>query len=54
MKFFIRIICLCLFLINCKENTVTSITIQPVLTTENLEEAQMDWPTIGYDLKVKL
>lgn len=39
LKFFIKIFSLCLFLISCKENTATSITIEPVFTTETHEEA---------------
>ncbi|MDR5611987.1 MAG: DUF4056 domain-containing protein [Arsenophonus sp.] len=69
MKFFIKIFSLCLFLISCKENTATSITIEPVLTTETHEEAHRVWPVMqsiappqglrqccafGYNLKVKL
>lgn len=69
LKLFIQIICLCIFLIGCKENTAASITIQPVLTTETHEEAHRIWPVMqpisppqglrpccafGYSLKVKL
>lgn len=69
LKFFIMIVSLCLVLISCKENTSHSITIQQVLTTETVEEAQMVWPVMqsitppqglrpccafGYNLKVKL
>ncbi|WP_425340910.1 DUF4056 domain-containing protein [Arsenophonus apicola] len=69
LKLFIQIICLCIFLIGCKENTTTSITIQPVLKTETDEEAHRVWPVIqsitppqglrpccafGYNLRVKL
>lgn len=69
LKFFIKIFSLCLFLISCKENTATSITIEPVLTTETHEEAHRVWPVMqsiappqglrpccafGYNLKVKL
>lgn len=69
LKLFVQIICLCIFLIGCKENATTSITIQPVLKTETHEEAHRVWPVMqsitppqglrpccafGYNLKVKL
>lgn len=69
LKLFIQIISFCIFLISCKENTATSITIQPVLKTETDEEAHRVWPVMqtiappqglrpccafGYNLKVKL
>ncbi|WGM05585.1 hypothetical protein QE197_17890 [Arsenophonus nasoniae] len=46
MKLFIQVISFCIFLISCKENTTTSITIQPVLKTETDEEAHRVWPVM--------
>ncbi|QBY45444.1 hypothetical protein ArsFIN_40430 [Arsenophonus nasoniae] len=46
LKLFIQVISFCIFLISCKENTTTSITIQPVLKTETDEEAHRVWPVM--------